>query len=126
MASENAALVAAYWQLYRLSRGPREDRLPAEADAGAAEEVDERIAGDPDGALILLDDLLADEGADLYFFAAGPLEQLLVEHGAAVAQAIADRCAASPTWREALGAVWLDDHERAALDPLHSFLPKRA
>jgi hypothetical protein len=125
MASDNAALVAAYWRVYRLSQGSREDRLLAESEAATTVEVTERISGDPAAALTLLDNLLASEGADLHFFAAGPLEDLLVTHGAKVAQAVADRCARSPDWREAVRAVWLDDQEWAALTPLHPLLPQR-
>src|SRR4051812_2389653 len=108
MPSDNASLAAAYWRVGRLSRGAREDRLLAESEAAATVEVNDRISGDPLAALTLLDDLLAAEDADLHVFAAGPLEDLLVTHGETVAQAVADRCARSANWREAVGTVWLD------------------
>jgi hypothetical protein len=125
MPSDNADLVAANWRDYRLARGDREDRLAAEADRAALDEVRDRISREPVAALRLLDDLLAAEEADVNYFAAGPLEDLLVEHGATVAQAIADRGLASSKWREAIGAVWLDDREWAAVEPLHPMLPPR-
>ena len=125
MPSDNAALVAAYWREFRLLRGPREDRLLLESEGYATGEVDEIVSGDPFAALTFLDALLAADDADLYYFAAGPLEELLVAHGARVAQAVADRCARSQEWREAVGAVWLDDQEWAALKPLRPLLPMR-
>jgi hypothetical protein len=125
MRSDDADLVAAYWQRYHLSQGSRADRLRAPAAPSPSDEVDERISVDPVGALTLSDALLAAEVCDLHFFAAGPLEDLLVAHGAEVAQAVADRCAKSSRWRDALGAVWLDDAEWEAVERLHPWLPNR-
>ena len=125
MSSDNAELVANYWRAHRLSRGGREDRLLAEADASAFDEVHERVTRDPTDALTLIDDLLAADSADAAFVGAGPLEDLLVEHGAAVAQLVADRCRNSSAWQSAVAAVWLDELERSAVEPLQPLLPER-
>ncbi|MFN2538202.1 MAG: DUF6869 domain-containing protein, partial [Mycobacteriales bacterium] len=85
----------------------------------------ERISDDPDPALGLLEALLSVDEANLVYLGAGPLEDLLVEHGARMAGAIAERCGRSARWRKALSAVWLDDREWAAVEPLHAWLPKR-
>ena len=120
---KDAGLAAAYWQEHRLATGNREERLRAEADGAARQAVADRINDDPVAALLLLDALLAADDADLGVAGAGPVEDLLVEHGPLVAKAVADRCRQTNRWREAVAGVWLDDRERAALLPLHPFLP---
>ncbi len=54
---------------------------------------------------------------------AGPVEDVLVEHGPKVGEAVADRCRQSNHWRQAVAGVWLDDRERAEIPTLHPFLP---
>jgi hypothetical protein len=125
VAFDNADLVAAYWEAHRLARGERADRVRAESNV-AADEVRERITADPQDGLTLLDDLLAADDADVAFLGAGPLEDLLVEHGPNVAQVVAERCATASLWRDAVSGVWLDEQEWAVVAPLHPVLPKRA
>lgn len=120
---EDAGLAAAYWREHRLATGNREERLRAEADDAASSAVADRISGDPVAALLLLDALLAADDADLGYAGAGPVEDLLVEHGPKVGEAVADRCRQSNHWRQAVAGVWLDDRERAEIPTLHPFLP---
>lgn len=124
MPSDNAALVAAYWREHRLSLAGRVERLEAQ-EATALGEVTERISRSPQTALSLLDDLLTDEAADLSYLGAGPLEDLLVEHGPLMAEGVAARCRGSSRWATAVSAVWLDDSEWASVPSLHPWLPKR-
>jgi hypothetical protein len=120
VSSEDEELVAAFWQEYRSSRGSRDERM--QTGTTASDAIRERMDADPVGALALLDDLLGAPGANVAFIGAWAFEELLAEHGATVAQAVADRCRVSPSWREAVGCVWLDASERAAVVPLYPFL----
>lgn len=118
-------LVAAFWREHRLALGQRADRLQVERESWAADAVGDVIAGAPADAVALLEDLLLADDADVAFLGAGPLEDLLVEHGAAVANTVAARCTESAVWREAVSCVWLDDKDRAAVSALEAWLPRR-
>jgi hypothetical protein len=124
MPTEDAELVVAYWREHRLTQGSRAERLQVQAETASAE-VSERMSGDLDAALDLLDNLLSDEAADIPYLAAGPLEDLLVERGPSVAEGVAERCRRSTRWNRAVSAVWLDDREWATVPQLHPWLPKR-
>jgi hypothetical protein len=116
-------LVAAYWRNHALSSGDRQQRLAAADDFWAWEAVSDAM-GRPD-SLTLLDALLAAPAADPCAIGAGPLEDLLSEHGLAWDTAVADRCRTSPLWRAAVACVWLDGYESQSLSALALYLPKR-
>ncbi|MDX6274485.1 MAG: hypothetical protein QOJ92_1695 [Frankiales bacterium] len=79
-----------------------------------------------DGVLELLDDLLAAPNADPCSIGAGPLEDLLSQHGMAWDTAVADRCRTSPLWRAAAACVWLNAYESRGLSALALYLPEGA
>ncbi len=124
--TEVAVVVSAYWGHYRLTTGDRAERLRAESgDHDWAWDVVENAARDgrPD-VLALFDALLAAADADPCYLGAGPLEELLIHHGAAFDQAVADRCRRSDVWRAALSCVWIGEDEARALVTLQPLLAK--
>jgi hypothetical protein len=116
-------LIRAYWRHHRLARGDRPDRLAADELLWALEAVDIAVRDADDDLLDLLDGLLRDPGADTAYFAAGPLEDLLVEHPERYSMAVAERCRRDPLWREALQGVWLREQDRRRLGALQALLP---
>jgi hypothetical protein len=117
-------LVEGYWLSHRLATSTdRLERLAAEQWSWAVGEVDAAMDRGDDSALDLLDDLLHAPDADPGYLGASPLENLLIEHGAAVADQVADRARRDPLWREAVGGVWLDSSVAEALPALAPFLP---
>lgn len=86
------------------------------------EQVAETIDADPAEALRLLDTILSHPAADPAIVGAGPLEDLLATCAPGVDAAVAERARTSATWRAAVGAVWLDDREIAALPALRTLL----
>jgi hypothetical protein len=116
-------LVAAYWRHHALTNGDRAQRLEAATYFWAWEAVSDAMDG-PE-PLALLDALLGAPDADPCLIGAGPLEDLLSEHGLAWDTAVADRCRTSPLWRAAVAGVWLDAHESQGLSALALYLPKR-
>src|SRR5436309_3377158 len=85
----NRAIVTAYWEHYRLTTSEqRTDRLQADDFDWAWAEVEERshdVSGLP---LILALAKAAPTDVALMYLGAGPLENLLCEHGAEVAQEV--------------------------------------
>lgn len=122
--SDSAATVSAYWAQYRLANGDRAERMLAETGElmWASEAVEEAVREGRPEVLSLLDALLAAPEADAGYIGAGPVEELLVHHGASFDDAIATRCRQSRAWRTAVGYVWLDDHAAKRLIAVRPFL----
>lgn len=117
-------MVAAYWSYVRLGQGDRAERLRAEAgeDLWAWEAVNGAVdAGEP-AVLDLLDELLAAPQADPCGLGAGPIEDLLTQHGPAFDAAVGERCRRSTSWRAAVACVWLDDEVARQLPAVLPFL----
>jgi hypothetical protein len=120
-------VVSAYWAQHRLSSGDRASRLRAESDefGWASDVVVEATAEGSAQVLTLLDALLDAPEADPCFLGAGPVEELLVNHGSRFAADIALRCRQSAAWRDAVACVWLSDADEQAVALLRPFLPSR-
>ena len=116
-------LVAAYWRYARLAgSADRADRLAASEWDWAKARVDEAVAAANPSTLDLLDALLRSEDGTPERVGVGPLEDLLTEHGADVAMAVAERADADPLWRRAVAACRLDREETARLPDLRGYL----
>jgi hypothetical protein len=118
-----AEVVAAYWTHHRLPRGRRSERLAAAEYDWAWDFVDEAMRGDDD-PLSLLDELLGAPEADPCYLGAGPVEDLLCREPGRWDQPMAERCARSLRWQEAVVCVWADDHVRRQLPALHQYLTR--
>lgn len=116
--------MAAYWHHHELSQGSREQRLAAGAEDWAWEVVESAVEESQSDTLTILDALLAAPEADPCYVGAGPVEQLLVEHGRAWQEAVARRCRTSALWRRAVDCVWLAEEERRRLPLLSDYLPR--
>ena len=115
-------LADAYWQHQRLTSGVRQERLDADQYRWAAEEVF-RVVDEDDDPLPMLDVLAAHPQADAACFGAGPVEDLLTADPQRWDRPVAERCAASAFWRDAVAAVWLSADERRDLYELLRYLP---
>ncbi len=108
-------LVAGWWEYHRLADGARDEREalevgePAEVVA-AKERVDSLVAVGGPTVLSLLEALIdADPtGGRGALVGAGPLENLIHEHGDALAQDLVIRARQSPAFAHALSYVWLE------------------
>lgn len=126
-----------WWLFQRMAAGPREDRV--ELDRGESPEalaawaayrsVHERVDGGDAGALRLVVDLLslAPNGAGVAAVGAGPLEDLVTQHGDALVGAIEATARRNPGFAACLGSVQVED---GALGPetvnrLARWLPRR-
>ncbi len=119
------AVVDAYWRCHALGSGSREERLAAESTFWAVEVVNDAAMDGHPSVLDLIDALLASPAADPCYVGAGPVEDLLSNHGARFGDEVADRCRLSPSWRVAVGCVWLDEDEQRRLPVLAPYLPAR-
>lgn len=123
MDAARGRLVEGFWTQHHLARSAaRSDRLAADEWWWAYAAVDEEMTHPTESALDLLDDLLRAPSADIGAVGCGPLEDLLVEHGATYADKVATRARQDPVWREAVGAVWLDLPLAECFAPLVPFL----
>lgn len=111
----SGSLVEDWWEYHRLAGGSRDERKALEAGlpvrVGAAHDlVAEKIAtGSPDVLEILA--LLIDgvpEGQDVATVGAGPLEDLLHEHGDRLIADIETSARRSPAFANAMSSVWLE------------------
>lgn len=109
-------LVAGWWQHLQLSSGGREARKRLQdghelfADAGW-QGVTDRMERGGVAALDLIDALLAAGPADedaVGQVGAGPLEDLLHQHGAALVDEVERRALQDARFRQALSGVWLE------------------
>jgi hypothetical protein len=106
-------VATAWWEYQRLASGQRMDRKRLEdgepvAVVAAVETVDASVArGGPD-AVALIGALLrlASTEEDIALVGAGPLEDLLVEHGDDLAEQVAQEAHRNPQLASALGCVW--------------------
>lgn len=121
---EQAALVAAWFDYQRRSRGSRAERKALEmgepADAvRAAEQVRAIIDDGGTRAVGLVADLLDHAANDdaVIAVAAGPLEELLYSHWDDVIERIEALARAGGPIRRALSVVWLSDDQQARLRP---------
>jgi hypothetical protein len=89
-----------------MCRGDREERLAAEADSSAYDEVAEALV-DPVSGIEVIDALLHHPDADTLAVGCGPLEDLLSQTPS-VAPDVAIRCRTDAAWREAASHVVLD------------------
>ena len=99
-------LAARYWEWQRFLRGDRQERLAAEADSDAYDEVSDALS-DPARGIEVIEALLNHPDADPVAVGCGPLEDLLSETPS-VADEVAARCRQDPAWREAVSYVVLD------------------
>ena len=113
-----ADLVAGWWEYCRLAVGSRADRLRLEAGEPASavaawEAVGERIDRGGGAALDLVAALLdaARDDEEVGEVGAGPLEDLLAQHGSALAEEVERLAGREPRFRAALRAVWLSPGE---------------
>jgi hypothetical protein len=79
-------------------------------DEWAVTEVDDLVRRDPIGGWDVTRELVRKAESDeaLAYVAAGPLEELLVNHGAVVIDLIERECLGNERLRLALSGVWLD------------------
>lgn len=112
--SSDREIVDAFWRYMRLSQGDRSERLESERFVWAWEEVDRLMARGGRRAVEFLVklcrrtpdiDALADVGA-------GPLEELLHEHGESVANAVIEAARLNSLFDQAVRYV-----EKAELPP---------
>ena len=123
MTEGTADLVAAYWLRARMSSSEiREERLAAAEWDWAYAEVADALAAADESTLDLLDALLRSEDGTPEQVGVGPLEDLLAEHGAVLAGAVADRARTDPLWRRAVAACWLDQDQTSRLSSLAPFV----
>lgn len=112
-------LAAQWWNYHRLSRGSRDERKALEtgepADAvEAADIVYERVAQGGSAALSTVASLVrtAVSADDLCLVGAGPLEDLLCEHGVELAQSVDELARREPAFAAALRCVWWSPPDR--------------
>jgi hypothetical protein len=115
------AVVDGWWQYQRLSVGTRCDRKGLELGepqdvVAAAEAVDACVLDGGPEALGLVAALLraADSDDDLGLVGAGPLEDLLHRHGAALIDSIDDLARRDPQFAKALRGVWWSPDDAGA------------
>ena len=114
-------LITRWWEYHRLARGTREERKALESGKSAdvvvaKERVDELVElGEPD-VIDLLEALIDNNTTDatVAVVGAGPLEDLIHEHGDALVEPIVAKARQSRSFAQALSSVWL---ERAGLSP---------
>jgi hypothetical protein len=115
-----AATVRGWWQYQRLATGSRAQRKalsvgePAEAVAGW-EAVRDRVDAGGTDALRIVVELISTATDDTCLAAvgAGPLEDLLHEHGDSLIDAIETEARRSPPFANALASVWVAPHTLA-------------
>lgn len=113
-------MVVAYWRYHELSQGDRGQRFEAEECFWAWEAVQDAVDQESN-VLALLDALLDAPGADACYVGAGPVEDLLVDHGGRWDAALAERCRRSAQWRQALTCASVT--HQSQLTQLRPFLP---
>lgn len=114
--SGRAILLARWWEHQRLSDGDRQERKALEqGESQAAVEAYQIVcdlveAGDP-SVIQLLADLVDAGPPDIAaaFVGAGPLEDLLHEHGDRLIDDLEDRARRSPSFHNALAAVLIEE-----------------
>jgi hypothetical protein len=115
------ALVAHWWEYQRLASGSGEERKALEsgqplAAAAAFEYVASLVDSGASEVVGLLAELIdeAPAGRSVATVGAGPLEDLIHDHGDSLVDEIDERARRSGRFAEALASVWL---ERDRLDP---------
>jgi hypothetical protein len=114
-------LIDAWWQYQRLTTGTRPERLAADDWSWAWEEVTAMINDKDERVVEFLVSLAesAQSPEDLQIVGAGPIEDLLSEHGkwlattegSAMLDQLADNSRTSKKFRQALGSVWHESGE---------------
>jgi hypothetical protein len=86
----------------------KEHTAKDDPDLGAVEQLDEIIEADPQRAYTLVDRIAqqSDDKNVLASLGAGPIEDLLCQHGEAFIDRILERARSDPRWRFAFGCVW--------------------
>jgi len=104
-----AELVAAYWTYQALRRGDRAQRRASENWFWAWEEIRDVVAANPLKGVALIAGLVdaAPDREALANVGAGPLEDLINQHSAAVVEAVEDQARRDARFREALTFVTL-------------------
>ena len=135
--ARDARTVQDWWLFQRMSAGPREDRVDLDRgeSAGAVaawaahRSVHERVDGGEPGALRLVVDLLsrAPNGAGVAAVGAGPLEDLVTQHGDALVEVIEATARRDPGFAACLGSVNVEDGTLGpeTVNRLARWLPRR-
>lgn len=115
MESANDDLIANWWEYHRRANGSHADRKSLElgeprAVLEAFASVEEMVSAGGPGVLGLLEQLneAAPPGDEGRTVGAGPLEDLIHEHGDSVVPDVEERARRSPAFAQALSRVWLD------------------
>lgn len=110
---DEAELVPSWWKYQRLAKGARAERKALElgdpSDAvAAANAVHELVRQGGEEALALVSALVdgAESDDDLASVGAGPLEDLLVTHGAGLVDELDDLARRDPRFAQAMSGVW--------------------
>jgi hypothetical protein len=108
---EPTDLVRAYWTYHSLRAGGREEQLAADEWFWAWEAVQETVHSDPSKALEIVAALVetAPGEADVDYIGAGPLEDLVREHGPMLIDQIDMLARRAPRFRRAVNAMWLSE-----------------
>jgi hypothetical protein len=108
-----ADLASAWWKYQRLARGGRAERKALEmgepADAVAAARAVYELVDQGGGQAVALVSALVDGAEtddDLGRVGAGPLEDLLVRHGASLVDELDDLARRDPRFAQAMSGVW--------------------
>ena len=126
------AVVDGWWRYQRLSVGTRFDRKASELgqprDAvTAVGAIDDRVRGGGPEALNLVTALVraAETDDDLALVGVGPLEDLLIRHGAELVDGIDNLARRDPQFAQALTAVWwsADDAGQVVTQRLGRWIP---
>ncbi|MEO5710208.1 MAG: DUF6869 domain-containing protein [Nocardioidaceae bacterium] len=114
-----------WWLFRRLSAGTREQRMDLEqgqsADGRAAQHASDHVnhvvtQGGAEAVALIAELMRSAPDADaLVLVGAGPLEDLLHEHGAAVIEEVERLARQEPAFAESLRSVWLE-HGALPLD----------
>lgn len=126
MLDEPDDLVVMYWRYFALSTSDRrKDRLLAVqgGDDRASEWVDEAASSGRNEAVDLIERLAraAPDDAAVAYLGAGPLENLLNNHGVRLLDELEQAARRSKPFRAALATVWYSGASPTVLDRLHKF-----
>jgi hypothetical protein len=101
--------IATTWLRYgQLSRGERPERLASDALSWASQTLYQLVRDNPERAWKVIELLLKLDSSEIVLanVAAGPVEDLLVHHGAKFIDRVEQATVSDPVFKKMLGAVW--------------------